>query len=126
MNRSPDVFYIQYCALSDARVPFYYHEGLGITFDPEVVTELARRLQLSFLPEESLNTDMCFLHSPELRPEFRLSLNLRDFTDFLHGVLGEQGQLRGSVDLSSKTFSIPYPEDPDEFWSLVELGALNR
>lgn len=126
MNGTQSVFYVDLCPAGDAQVPFYGQEGLGVAFDPGVLTELARRLQLSFLPEESLNTEMCFLHSPEVRPEFKQSFNLRDFTDFLHGVLSRRIEVNDSANLRSKTIPIPYPEDPDVFWQLVAEGAVNR
>ena len=126
MNGSPDVFYVRFWPLSSAQVPFYGREKLGIAFDADVLTELARRLQLSYLPEESLNAEMCFLHSPELRPEFKLSFNLGDFTDFLNGVLSKLTDTDGSEELRSGTLPVPYPEDSDEFWKFVGSGAVNR
>ena len=124
MNGTPDVFYITIRPLSEAQVPLYGQKGMGITFDPDVLTELAGRLQLSYLSEESSNTEMCFLHSPDVRPEFRISFYLRDFADFVQGVLREQGKLVGSADLGSERLPIPYPEDPDVFWRLASAGAL--
>ena len=126
MQGAPDVFDVTVCPLDQGQVPFYGEKGIGIAYDSQVLTELARRLQLAYLGEENLNTEMCFLHSPEVRPEFKLSFTLRDFTDFLNGALLEQEILVGSADLQPETLSIPYPKDSDVFWNLVAAGAVIR
>lgn len=126
MKWSPNVFKVSLCAMSDAQVPLYGSEVFGLTYDKAVLPELARRLQLTFLGEESHNTEMCFLHSPELRPEFKVSFNLRDFTNFLNAALLGQGQVNGTEELGCGKLHIPYPEDPDFFWKLVAKGEEHK
>jgi hypothetical protein len=124
MNVS-QLFNIAFCPLNEAQIPFYGSDELGIAFDPDVLTELARRLQLSFLPEENVNMETCFLHSHGLRPEFRVSFNLRDFAHFIHTALQEQGCTGQDVNLISKKRTIPYPQDVEAFWELVAAGVAN-
>lgn len=121
-----DVFFVALCQPGDAHLPFYGDAGLGIAYDREVLTEIARRLQLSYLPEEIVNTETCFVHSPELRSEFKSAFNLRDFTDFLNAALQDQAHRLGPSELQAGKLRIPYPENPDVFWRLVAAGQVNR
>ena len=120
------LFDVAFCPLNEAKFPFYGSGELGIAYNPDVLAELSRRLQLNYQPEEDLNTDMCFLHSAGLRPEFRLSFNLRDLADFINATLQDQGCSKGAAERMSKKLTIAYPQDADIFWKLVAAGEALR
>jgi hypothetical protein len=120
------LFDVAFCPLNEAHIPFYGSGELGIAYDPDVLSELSRRLRLNYQAEEDPNTEMCFLHSAGLRPEFRLSFNLGDLADFINATLRDQGCSEGAAELMSKKMTIAYPQDADIFWKLVAAGEALR
>jgi len=56
-----------------------------------------------------LRGNVCFAHSPELRPEYREIFTLADLTGYLYGLVREPSKRE------------LYPHDADQFWKLVEI-----
>jgi predicted AAA+ superfamily ATPase len=129
LNQLPlkDVFYISFCQIDEGQVPLYALEGIGIRFEPTVPLEIARRLQLSYYPDGNNQTEMCYINSPEVRSEFKVSFTLQDLSDYLNATLSSatyQEQLKNTS--SAQTVVVPFLTDLDEFWGLVEAGSRLR
>lgn len=84
------------------------------TYSPDIATIISQRLGISFLcdfdRQKELLGNVCFAHSPELRPEYREFFTLSDLTGYLYSLVH---------DPSKKEL---FPPDADYFWKLVEIG----
>jgi hypothetical protein len=122
-----DVFSISFCQVSEAQVPLYRFDGKGLKVDAAVVKEIARRLQLSYIPEAEAFMSVCYLNSPEVRSEFKISFTRLDLSDYLNGVLCSAVYQERLMDaLYPDLVFIPFAADSDEFWRLVEAGRALR
>ncbi|GAA4444860.1 hypothetical protein GCM10023188_47370 [Pontibacter saemangeumensis] len=91
--------------------------------DTDIVGRITAALGLAFVPEKEDEGRVCFVGSPELRTDFRLSFAPADILDYIHGVLKRHSNGDSCVDLHEDGFPvIPYPENADTFWRLVILG----
>ena len=92
--------------------------------DFEVVSEISKRLGLTFIPEKEAG-NLCFAYNSEdLRAEYRQSFFTVDLVDYLYAVL--YASKDGESDLESLPITlqrIPYPTDTAVFWECVQLGA---
>jgi hypothetical protein len=91
--------------------------------DPEVIQNIGHALGLSFVQEKEKESEVCFMNSEELRPEFRLSFAPVDVADYIYAVLqnisNNAYQEKSNKDL---LLEIPYPKDAPDFWGLVKAG----
>jgi hypothetical protein len=129
MSQQPqkDVFSISLCQISEAQVALYRFDGKGLKVDSAVVKEIARRLQLSYVPEAEASMGLCYLNSPEVRSEFKVSFTRLDLSDYLNGVLCSAVYQERLMDaLYPDLVLIPFAADSDEFWRLVEAGRALR
>jgi hypothetical protein len=122
-----DVFSISFSQMDQAQVLLYALEGKGIKFNSAVPSEIARRLGLRYHAQEKASTEVCYLDSPELRSEFKMSFNIKDLSDWLNAEL-QRANNQKLVDevLYTEVVFIPYPTDVDEFWKMVEAGEALR
>jgi predicted AAA+ superfamily ATPase len=128
LNQLPpnEVFSISVCQIDEGNVPFYA-KGMGLKFEHALPFEIARRLQLSYYPEENDQTEVCFINSPEVRSEFKVSFTLMDLSDYLNGILSSpRYQEQTKNPMAAEMVIVPYPPDIEEFWALVEAGRLLR
>jgi hypothetical protein len=122
-----DVFSISFCPVGEAQIPFYTSSEKGLEFNAAVPTEIARHLQLTYDLQEDASTEVCYLNSPELRSEFKVSFTRLDLSDYLNAVLSSAAydeEIKRS--LNENLVFIPYETDLDVFWKLVEAGKTLR
>lgn len=87
---------------------------------PEVVTELSKRLRLHYLEAKDSEGNVCFIHSKEVRPEFREVFTPADVAHYLIGLLKSST----ATEIAKENFylNFPYPPNADSFWLKVDRG----
>lgn len=118
------VFSIQYAQISDAALSSCKFDG---NLDADVAKEISLRLQLTYHADGNASTEMCFVNSPDIRPEFKVSFTGMDLSDYVNAWVCDVAHLEHSQEALNDFIYIPYPTNADEFWKLVEVGkALRR
>lgn len=85
-----------------------------ILLNNKLVKLFADRLGLLFL-EEKESGNVCFANSEEVRPEYRQSLRLIDFLDYIYAFM------HSSVYKESE--EIIFTSEATLFWKLVKIGS---
>lgn len=96
-------------------------------FPPQLVEDLSRHLELTFIPEKLSGRNVCLANAEEVRPEYRTTFSSSDLLNYFYAVLHspayrEKYKEFQKVDLSR----MPYPKVVVAFWRLVELGGQLR
>ena len=94
--------------------------------DPVVIQRIATNLGLSFVPEKEKESEVCFINSEDVRPEFKLSFAPVDLFDYILAVLHHSYNARHKPLPETDHLTIPYPKDAVGFWELVKLGEKLR
>lgn len=94
--------------------------------DPGVIQRIATDLGVSFVPEKEKESEVCFINSEEVRPEFKLSFAPVDLTDYILAVTHRAYNARHKPLPETGFVVIPYPKDAVGFWDLVKLGEKLR
>jgi hypothetical protein len=92
----------------------------------EIVNQIAEKLSLTFTNEKEIPAEgeVCFINSPEVRPEFRLTFAPIDILDYIYAVLHSPTYRKKYKEFLKIDFPrVPYPEDSTTFWKLVKLGG---
>lgn len=98
-----------------------------LQLDQKIVTEIEKRLGLSFLHEDQPHR-VCFANqNAELQDAYKQVFSAIDLLDYVYAMLiAEQGQLDKISLLSENQSLIAYPTDPLQFWQLVRDGQNYR
>lgn len=97
--------------------------------NPAIVNQIATNLGLTFTreKEQPAEGEVCFMNSPEVRPEFRLTFAPIDILDYTYAVLHSPAcREKYKEFLNIDSSKVPYPKDTTTFWKLVELGGKLR
>ncbi|HRO46809.1 type ISP restriction/modification enzyme [Agriterribacter sp.] len=95
--------------------------------DPTVIQRIATDLGLSFVPEKEKESEVCYINSEEVRPEFKLSFAPVDVADYIFGALHSPAYRIQWEGLPETVLpQIPYPKDAIVFWELVKSGEQLR
>jgi hypothetical protein len=94
--------------------------------DPEIIQRIAANIQLSFVPEKEKESEVCFINSEEVRPEFKLSFAPVDLSDYILAVLHHSHHARHTSLPETGHLTIPYPKDSLAFWEWVKSGEQLR
>jgi len=91
------------------------------------VTEIEKRLSLSFLNEDEPHR-VCFANqNAELQDAYKQVFSATDLLDYVYAMLiSEQDNLDKISLLSENQSLIAYPTDPLQFWQLVRDGQNYR
>ncbi|MBW7893227.1 MAG: hypothetical protein H3C48_19870, partial [Chitinophagaceae bacterium] len=65
-------------------------------------------------------SEVCFINSEEVRPEFKLSFAPVDVFNYVSAMVKEQE--RNGIYNTRDALLIPYPKDAVEFWERVRKG----
>ncbi|HPE77976.1 MAG TPA: hypothetical protein PLC80_17915 [Draconibacterium sp.] len=91
--------------------------------NPEIVKQLAEKLNLTYVPERELEGNVCFINNPEVRPDFRVSFSSIDIQNYIYAVLLSPANCNKYSEFLETGFPrLPNPRDAVTFWQLVELG----
>ncbi|HRP33361.1 MAG TPA: hypothetical protein PKV73_15795 [Agriterribacter sp.] len=96
------------------------------SLDPEIVRKISFDLELSFIPLKEKESEVCFINSEEVRPEFKLSFAPVDLSDYILAVLHQPGFDTQKSSSETHLLQIPYPTDVVGFWALVTEGEKLR
>jgi predicted helicase len=94
--------------------------------NPEIVNQIATNLGLAFTNEKEEQTEgeVCFMNSPEVRPEFRATFAPIDILDYIYAVLHSPAYREKYKEFLKIDFPrVPYPKDLAAFWKLIALGG---
>lgn len=94
--------------------------------NPEIVNQIASQLSLTFTNEKEIPTEgeVCFINSPEVRPDFRLTFAPIDILDYIYAVLHSPTYREKYKEFLKIDFPrVPYPTDNTTFWKLVAQGG---
>jgi predicted helicase len=93
----------------------------------EKVNQIAKGLNLTFVPELE-NGNVCFANNNEdLRDEFKQVFAPIDLLDYIYAVLHSPTYREKYKEFLKIDFPrVPYPKDATTFWKLVELGRQIR
>ena len=95
--------------------------------DPDILSKIAKNLGLSFVPEKEVGGNLCMANSEEVRDDFRTTFAPIDLLDYIYAVLHSPEYREKYKEFLKIDFPrVPYPEDPEKFWKLVELGGQIR
>lgn len=94
--------------------------------DRVVIQRIAMNLGLSFVPEKEKESEVCFINSEEVRPEFKLSFAPVDLSDYILAVLHYSYNAHHKPLPETGPVVIPYPKDAIGFWESVKLGEKLR
>lgn len=93
----------------------------------EIVNKIAKKLNLSFVPEKEPEGKVCYINNPEVRAEFRTTFAPIDLLDYIYAVLHSPGYREKYKEFLKIDFPrVPYPKDAETFWRLVKLGGALR
>ena len=88
---------------------FFENENLK----PEIISKIEQNLNLVFT--EEVNTNVCFLNSTELRPEYKQSFRLNDLLDYMYAFAHSSFYL--------KSQKIIIVSDTEVFWNVAKVGS---
>jgi predicted helicase len=90
----------------------------------KIVTEIAKKLDLTFVSEKEPEGNVCMLNNEEVRPEFRLTFAPIDILDYIYAVLHSPTYREKYKEFLKIDFPrVPYPKNTTTFWKLVKLGG---
>ncbi len=93
----------------------------------EIMGRIQEKLRLTLVREKMENGNLCFANTPEVRDEYRETLDGEDLLYYMYAAL-HAPSYRGNYRNLSKIdlFQVAYPEDYESFWKLVGPGAQLR
>lgn len=92
--------------------------------DIKIVEQFAQKLGLAFVPEKEPEENACYINSPEVRDDYKITFIPIDILDYIYAVLYSPGYRKKYKDYLKIDFPrVPYPKDTTTFWQLVNLGA---
>lgn len=103
--------------------PLYLYPRTNNNLESELIKTFEHNLSLTFTKEKEVLSEgeVCFMNSPEVRPEFRLSFATIDILDYLYAVL-YSSSYREKYNKTGFP-EVPYPTDTSIFWELAALGS---
>ncbi len=90
----------------------------------EIVSEIAKAINLTFVPEKEVPLNVCFANNEEIRPEYRDTFAPIDILDYIYAVLHSPTYRETYKEFLKIDFPrVPFPKDAETFWKLVKLGG---
>lgn len=94
--------------------------------DPKILSKIEKSLGLDFVPEEE-EGNVCMANSGEVRGDFRTTFAPIHLLDYIYAVLHSPTYRETYKEFLKIDFPrVPYPENQEQFWQLVELGGKLR
>lgn len=92
-------------------------------FNPEILNEIAAKLELEFVAEKEAEGNVCLANSSEVRDQYKTSFSPLDLLDYIYAVLHSPIYRETYKEFLKIDFPrVPYPK-PETFWQLVKLGG---
>ncbi len=94
---------------------------------PTILKQIEKKLGLPFVPENTEDGSVCMANNAEVRDEYKEAFAPIDILDYIYAVLHSPDYRENYKEFLKIDFPrVPYPEDPQTFWQLVELGSQLR
>jgi len=95
--------------------------------DPEIIQQIEKALGLTFVHEKEAEGNVCMANSDEVRDDFKTTFAPIDLLDYIYAVLHSPEYREKYKEFLKIDFPrVPYPQDSEVFWKLVELGGQLR
>ena len=92
-------------------------------FNPEIIKEIADKLDLEFVEEKEPEGNVCLANSSEVRDAYKTSFAPIDLLDYIYAVLHSPNYRETYKEFLKIDFPrVPFPK-PETFWQLVQLGS---
>jgi len=92
--------------------------------NPEILSKIEESLQLTFVSEKETSGNVCMVNSTEVRDDFKTNFAPIDLLDYVYAVLHSPEYREKYKEFLKIDFPrVPYPQDAENFWKLVELGG---
>lgn len=93
----------------------------------KIVSQIAEKLGLTFVPEKEPEGKVCYINNPEVRNDFKTTFAPIDLLDYIYAVLHSPAYREKYKEFLKIDFPrVPYPTDAETFWQLAELGGQLR
>jgi predicted helicase len=93
----------------------------------KIVSKMAQKLMLAFVPEKEPEGKICYINNPEVRDDFKMTFAPVDILDYFYAVLHSRTCKDKYRELLKTGFPrVPFPRSAETFWQLVELGKQMR
>ncbi|MDX1364222.1 MAG: type ISP restriction/modification enzyme [Arenibacter latericius] len=88
------------------------------------VEQLGNTLGLSYLTQDEIAGNVCFVNSPELRDDYKTSFSSKDILNFCYAVWhSESYREKNLAYLENDFLQLPYPKGSNTFWRLAAIGG---
>ncbi len=92
--------------------------------DMKIVDQIAKGLGLSFVPEKTDTGEVCSADGAEVTAAYRQYFAPIDLLDYIYAVLHSPTYRETYKEFLKIDFPrVPYPDDVEKFWKLVQLGG---
>ncbi|REG77530.1 type ISP restriction/modification enzyme [Algoriphagus antarcticus] len=92
--------------------------------DMKIVKQIAKGLGLSFVPEKTDTGEVCSADGAEVTAAYRQYFAPIDLLDYIYAVLHSPTYREKYKEFLKIDFPrVPYPDDAEKFWKLVQLGG---
>jgi predicted helicase len=93
----------------------------------KIISQIAKNLNLTFVPEKEPEGNVCYINNPEVRNDFKTTFAPIDLLDYIYAVLHSPAYREKYKEFLKIDFPrVPYPTNSETFWQLVELGGQLR
>ena len=90
----------------------------------EIVSEIAKAINLTFVTEKEIESNVCYANSADVRPEYKDTFAPIDILDYIYAVLHSPTYREKYKEFLKIDFPrVSYPKDAETFWQLVQLGG---
>jgi very-short-patch-repair endonuclease len=90
----------------------------------EIVTQIAEKSGLTFVPEKEQEGNVCMANNKEVREDFKTTFAPIDILDYIYAVLHSPTYREKYKEFLKIDFPrVPYPKHRKTFWHLVKLGG---
>ncbi|WP_239986513.1 type ISP restriction/modification enzyme [Arenibacter catalasegens] len=93
----------------------------------QIIKKIESNLGLIFMPELEEEGNVCMVHSPEVRNEYKQTFTSINLLDYIYAVLYSPDYRKKGKECLDIDFSqVPYPVDLLHFWNFAGLGSQLR
>ncbi|MBN1987198.1 MAG: hypothetical protein JW761_12890, partial [Prolixibacteraceae bacterium] len=93
----------------------------------KIVSKMAQKLGLAFVPEKEPEGKVCYINNPEVRDDYKITFSPVDILDYFYAALYSPSYREKYQEFLKTGFPrVPYPKNEGIFWQLVELGKQMR
>jgi len=113
-----------YPSATDQQTTNYKPKERTPNLDPKIIQQIEKSLGLTFVPEKEEEGNVCMANNGEVRDDFKTTFAPIDLLDYIYAVLHSPEYREKYKEFLKIDFPrVPFPNNSDDFWKLVELGG---